>query len=68
MRMGGQSHDPANIKSGNIPVTVKYLAGWDTGPFWKGAGIRSPVRPAHSESLYRLSDSRQLFPIQYLSV
>jgi hypothetical protein len=36
-------------------------AGWAPGPVWTGAenlaptGIRSPDRPAHSQSLYRLS-------------
>ena len=36
-------------------------AGWSPGPVWTGAenlvptGIRSPDRPARSESLYRLS-------------
>jgi len=43
------------------PVPIVQEAGWDPGPVWTGAenlnppGIRSPDRPARSESLYRLS-------------
>jgi hypothetical protein len=43
------------------PVPIVQEAGWDPRPFWTGAknltrtGIRSPDRPARSESLYRLS-------------
>ena len=43
------------------PVPIVYVAGWAPGPVWTGAenlastGIRSPCRPARSESLYRLS-------------
>jgi hypothetical protein len=42
------------------PVPVSKEAGWDPGLVWTGAenvastGIRSPDRPARSESLYRL--------------
>jgi hypothetical protein len=42
------------------PVPIVQEAGWAPGPVWTGAenlaptGIRSPDRPAHSESLYRL--------------
>ena len=47
--------------SGKEPVPIVQEAGWFTGPVWTGAenlaptGIRSPDRPAHSQSLYRLS-------------
>ena len=45
---------------GKDPVPIVQEAGWATGPVWTGAenlaptGIRSPDRPACSESLYRL--------------
>jgi hypothetical protein len=47
MGVGGQRHAPAALPPG--------------GPVWTGAenlaptGIRSPDRPSHSKSLYRLS-------------
>ena len=43
------------------PVLLVHEARWAPGPIWTGAenlasaGIQSPHRPAHSESLYRLS-------------
>jgi len=46
---------------GKDPVPTVWEAGWAPGPVWTGAenlalnGIRSPDRPACSESLYRLS-------------
>ena len=46
---------------GKDPVPSVQEAGWALGPVWTGAenlaptGIRSPDRPARSESLYRLS-------------
>jgi hypothetical protein len=46
---------------GKEPVPIVQEAGWAPGPVWTGkenlasAGIRSPDRPARSESLYRLS-------------
>ena len=46
---------------GNDPVPIVQGAGWAPGPVWTGAenltptGIRSPDRPARSQSLYRLS-------------
>ena len=45
----------------NDPVPIVQEAGWAPEPVWTGAenlaptGIRSPDRPARSESLYRLS-------------
>jgi len=42
------------------PVPIVQEAGWVPGPVWTGTenlaptGIRSPDRPAHSQSLYRL--------------
>jgi hypothetical protein len=41
-------------------VPIVQVAGWAPGLVWTGAenlsptGIRSPERPAHSQSLYRL--------------
>jgi len=46
---------------GKDPVPIVQEAGWAPGLVWTGAenlahtGIRSPDRPAHSQSLYRLS-------------
>ena len=45
---------------GKDPVSIVQKAGWAPGPVWTGAenlaltGIRSPDRPARSQSLYRL--------------
>ena len=44
---------------GKDPVPIVQEAGWAPGPVWKGGKsrstrIRSPDRPAHSQSLYRL--------------
>ena len=58
--MRGQRHAPAAIYPGKDPVPIVQEAGWATGPVWTGAenlahtGIRSPDRPARSQSLYRL--------------
>ena len=58
---------------GKDPVPIVQEAGWAPGPVWTGAenlaptGIRSPDRPARSQSLYRLSypahfsDVRRIF-------
>jgi len=46
--------------SGKDPVPIVQEAVWVPGPVWTGAenlaptGIRSPHRPARSQSLYRL--------------
>jgi len=46
---------------GKDTVPIVQEAGWAPGPVWTGAGnlgptgIRSPHRPARSQSLYRLS-------------
>ena len=46
--------------SGKDPVPIVQEAGWSPRPVWTGAenlaptGIRSPDRPARSQSLYRL--------------
>ena len=52
---------PGRFTLGKDPVPTVQEAGWAPGPVWTGAenlaptGIRSPDRPARSESLYRLS-------------
>jgi len=45
---------------GKDPVSIVQEAGWATGPVWTGGKCRPhrdsiPDRPAHSQSLYRLS-------------
>jgi hypothetical protein len=51
---------PDRLYPGKDPVPIIQEAGWAPGPVWKGAEnfsptvIRSPDRPARSESLYRL--------------
>jgi len=51
-----------SLPHGKDPVPIVQAAGWAPGPVWTGAenlapqtGIRSPARPARSQSLYRLS-------------
>ena len=59
--MGGHRHAPAAFTPGKDPVSIVQEAVWAQGPVWMGAenfaptGIRSPDRPARSESLHRLS-------------
>ena len=51
---------PGSFTPGIDPVPIVQDTGWAPGPVWTGAenlastGIRSPDRPARSESLYRL--------------
>ena len=57
MEVGGQRH-PLRFTPGNDPVPIVQEAGWVPGQVWTGAenlaptGIRSPDRPARSESCY----------------
>jgi hypothetical protein len=59
MRVGGQRRT-FSLREGD-PVPTVQEDGWAPGSVWAGAenlaptGIRSPGRPARSESLYRLS-------------
>jgi hypothetical protein len=52
---------PGRFTPGKDPVPIVQEAGWDPGPVWTCAKnlapirIRSPDRPARSQSLYRLS-------------
>jgi len=54
---------------GKDPVQILQEAGWAPGPVWTGAknlaptGIRSPDRPARSQSLYQLRYRGPLFQI-----
>jgi hypothetical protein len=54
---------------GKDPVPIVQEAGWASGPVWTGAenlaptGIRSPDRPARSQSLYRLRYPVRAFQI-----
>jgi hypothetical protein len=56
----GQRHAPAALYPGKDPVPTVQEAWWAPGPIWAGAqnlaptGIRSPDRPALSQSPYRL--------------
>ena len=58
---GGSATRPSRFTPGKDPVSIVYEAEWAPGPVWTGAenlaptGIRSPGRPARSESLYRLN-------------
>ena len=57
---------------GKDPVPIVQEVGWDPGPVWTGAenlaptGIRSPDRPARSQSLCRLSYLAHLFTVTNL--
>ena len=52
------------------PVPIVQEAGWAAGPVWTVAentahtGVRSPNRPARSESLYRLSYPDPFVPVR----
>ena len=58
---GGSAPRPGRFTPGKDTVPIAREAGWAPGLFWTGAEnlaptrIRSPDRPARSESLYRLS-------------
>jgi len=58
---GWSTPRPGRFTPVKDPVPIVQKAGWAPVPVWMGAenlvptGIRSPDRPARSESLYRLS-------------
>ena len=66
---------PGRFTPGKDPVPIVKEAGWTPEPVWTGVenlaptGIRSPDRPARSESLYRLSypGPRPPIALQYTS-
>jgi len=59
---------------GKEPVPIVQEAGWDPEPVWISAenlastGIWSPDRPAHSQSLYRLSYPAQIDVEDFLQI
>ena len=60
MGVGSQPQAPAASNSGRDLVPIVQKAGWAPGSVWTGRKSRPhrdliPVRPARSESLYRLS-------------
>jgi hypothetical protein len=61
MGVRGQRHAQPLFTPGKDPVPIVQKAGCAPFPVWTGAenlaptGIRSPDRPARSQSLYRLS-------------
>jgi len=69
MGVGGQPHAPAVSTPGKDPVPIVQEAGWAPGPVWTDTEnlaptrIRSPDRPARSQSLYRLS-----YPAQHVNI
>jgi hypothetical protein len=58
---GWSAPHPGRFTKGKDPVPIIQETGWTPGPVWTCAknlsptGIRSPDRPARSQSLYRLS-------------
>jgi hypothetical protein len=56
----GSASRPGRSLPGQDPVPIVQEAGWDPGPVWTceenltPTGIRSPERPARSQSPYRL--------------
>ena len=71
MEVGGQRHVLAALPQGKTQYPLYRRLG---RPVWTGAenlapaGIRSPERPAHSESLYGLSYPLfELYPIELKS-
>ena len=63
-----QRHAPAALYPGKEPVLILQETGWAPGSVWTGAenlvptGIRSPDRPARSQSLYQLSYPGHILP------
>ena len=61
MDVSGQRHAPAALPPGKRPGVhfpgewVRHVDGWTGAENLAPTGIRSPDRPARSESLYRLS-------------
>jgi hypothetical protein len=58
---GWSAPSPGRFTPRKDPVPIVQKAGWAPGPVWTCAknlaptGIRSPDRPARSQSVYRLS-------------
>ena len=68
----GSASRPGRSPPGKDPVPLVQEAGWAPGPVWTGAenlgptGIRSPDRPARSQSLYRLRYSVHFVDTSYV--
>ena len=69
---GGSKPRAGRFTPRKDPVPIVQEAGWAPGPAWTGAenlastGIRSPDRPARSESLYRQSYSGPYFSLMFI--
>ena len=65
----GQRHAPAALYPGKYPVPIVQEAGWASEPAWTAVenlaptGIRSPDRPARSQSLYLLSSRARILKL-----
>jgi hypothetical protein len=66
MWLGGQSHAPSALPSGNRPGTHCIGAGWAHGPFWCGTKNLAP----HRDSTPTPPSSQQqvIIPIGYVAV
>jgi len=70
--VGGQIHALATFIPGKDPIPIVQEDGWSPWPVWTGAenfaptGIRSPDRPARSES--DISSGRRRFPALLLTL
>jgi hypothetical protein len=59
---------------GKDPVPILQEAGWAPGPVWRGeenlvpTGIRSPDRPARSQTLYRPSYPANIYIYIYIHI
>ena len=70
----GQRHALAALYPEKDPVPIVQEVWWAPGPVLTLAenlsptGIRSPDRPARSQSLYRLSYRAHHYPVQYIQL
>ena len=71
---GSASRPGRFLPPGKDPIPIVQEAGWAPGPVWTGAenlaptGIRSPDRPARSQSLYRLSYPAHLYLMGFCKI
>ena len=68
MGVWGQPRAPAASTLGKDPVPTLQETGWTPGPVWTGGRSRPqrdsiPDRPAHSQSIYRLSYPVHIFEL-----
>ena len=62
-----------HFTAGKNPVPILQEAGWASGPVWTGGKSRPhrdsiPDRPAHSQSLYRLSYPAHIYIYIYIYI